>query len=101
VLTGDVRLEEAGRWPIGSEAPSTARQRGYDAHLTGRRVWDRVLGRPSRFDLVAAGARWGATQYNARRDDIGPAPLGIAFELAGDAPADRTPPQGINAGYFG
>ncbi|HET7558933.1 MAG TPA: hypothetical protein VFK80_03150 [Limnochordia bacterium] len=100
-LTGEVRLEESGVWPIGSEGAPTARQRGYHASLTGRVVWNRALGRPSRFDLVAAGARWGATQYNARQDDLGPAPLGIAFELAGDAPADRTPPQGIYAGYFG
>ena len=41
----------------------------------------------------AAGQRWGANQYNNREDDLGPQPLGIAFTLAGEAPADRTPPH--------
>ena len=44
-------------------------------------------------DLVAAGPRWGANQYNNRDDDTGPEPLGIAFGLAGSSPRERTAPH--------
>ena len=35
-----------------------------------------------RSDLVAAGPRWGATQFNGRYDDEGPAGMGVLFTLA-------------------
>jgi hypothetical protein len=36
-----------------------------------------------------------------RWDDLHPAPLGIAFELAGDVPQERIPPHANLWDYFG
>ena len=47
----------------------------------------------SRFDLVAVGTRWGGTVFNVRREDVAPAPMGIAITLAGRAARDRTAPH--------
>lgn len=46
-----------------------------------------------RFDMIAVGSRWGATTYNFRFDDLGPAPIGFAFEIGSDSLFDQTPPQ--------
>ena len=53
-----------------------------------------------RFDATASGLRWGATTYNPRFDNLGPAPIGFAWELAVDSNIGRTPPQAISANYF-
>lgn len=91
--------EDASRQPRSSE-------RGTDLAIAGTLVFDTAAGRFVRFHLTASGQRWGATQYNSRHDDPGPAPIGFAFEQAdgeGTAPmpGDGTPPQGIGARYFG
>ena len=75
---------------------------GFAARLEGEAEWDAGAGRFTRFDLLATGPRWGTNQYNNRQDDLGPAPLGIAFQLAGSEPRDRTPPHTIyHREYFG
>jgi hypothetical protein len=66
-----------------------------DAAMTGEAVWDVDAARFERFDLLVAGQREGAHRYNVRTADPGPAPIGFAFELAGDAPGDRTPPHAL------
>jgi hypothetical protein len=66
-----------------------------DAAMAGEAVWNVAEGRFDRFDLLVAGQREGAHRYNVRTADPGPAPIGFAFELAGDAPSDRTPPHAL------
>ena len=70
----------------------TAQERGYDAALLGGAWFDRESGRFTRFELIAAGRRWGGTQYNGRGDDLGLAGMGVLLTLAEDSPADRVPP---------
>ena len=72
------------------------------AALQGEAVWDRGAERFTSFELLATGLRQGTNQYNNRSDDLGPAPMGIAFQLAGSAPRHRTPPHQIwHRGYWG
>ena len=74
----------------GGEVVSPCR---FDAEIQGEASWDASVGRFVAFDLVAWGPRFGAHRHNNRNDDRGPAPLAVAFELAGDASRDRTPPH--------
>jgi hypothetical protein len=67
---------------------------GFEAKIVGRALWDSKKNRFEAFELVAVGNRWGATTYNGREQDPGPAPMGIAFRLAPTAEgADRVPPN--------
>jgi hypothetical protein len=66
-----------------------------DAAVAGDAVWNIAERRFERFDLAVAGQREGAHRYNVRTADPGPAPIGFAFELAGDAPWERTPPHAM------
>ncbi|MCI0463447.1 MAG: hypothetical protein L0Z62_41445 [Gemmataceae bacterium] len=66
--------------------------RGFEARLLGKATWDMQEERFRTFELLALGPRWGATQFNVRRGDLGPAPMGILFTLAGDSPAERVAP---------
>ena len=101
VLRGAVRLRWDARWTRPEDAEERTSDCGFDATLYGEAEWDRAAGRFVAFDLLACGPRWGTNQYNNRQDDLGPAPLGIAFELAGTAPRDRTPPHTIyHRDYF-
>jgi hypothetical protein len=95
---GATRTSAEGKWPVRGFADMNAptdQKRGYDAKLLGRAKYDRAKGRFVEFELVAAGTRWGGTQYNARGDDLLPAPLGLAFTLAGDSPSARVAPAFI------
>ena len=74
--------------------------RGVELELRGYLNYNRSAKKFDRFDATASGLRWGATTYNARFDDLGPAPIGFALELAADSNIDRTPPQAIAANYF-
>jgi hypothetical protein len=65
--------------------------------LRGRATFDLESGRFTKFELVATGTRTGRTRYNNRDDDPGPAPIGVAFVLAGDTPQDRVPPSFLYA----
>ena len=76
------------------------KSRGVDLKLLGTLRFNTHQESFETFDLVAAGSRWGATTYNARFDDVGPAPIGFAFEIASRAPIDRIPPAAIGSGYF-
>ena len=74
--------------------------RGVELELRGYLNYNRSAKKFDRFDATASGLRWGATTYNARFDDLGPAPIGFAWELAVDSNVGRTPPQAISANYF-
>jgi hypothetical protein len=101
-LSGNVRLEWEARWVRPENREQRHSDTGFAATLVGEAEWDSRAGRFARFDLLAAGPRWGTNQYNNRQDDLGPAPLGIVFQLAGSEPRDRTPPHTIyHREYFG
>jgi hypothetical protein len=55
--------------------------RGVEVRMYGEGEWD-----------VALGQRWGGTQNNERGEDPGPSPIGFAFTIAGDTPADHIAP---------
>jgi hypothetical protein len=97
-LHGRIRLEAEFRWVRQGDGESHESPCSFDATLSGEAEWDRVTGRFVRFDLAAFGPRAGTQQYNNRPDDLGPAPMAVVFELAGD----RTPPHTVlHAQYFG
>jgi hypothetical protein len=93
--SGETRAEESGNWAVAGfddmRSPS-AQVRGVRTRIYGYGHWDSKAERFRSFDLAAIGSRWGATQYNGRRDDRGPAPIGYALTLAGDRPEDRVAP---------
>lgn len=101
-VSGHALLHELGDWCV-HPPPSSAyrigemccliRERGFDAALLGYLWFDRRAQAFSRFDLVAVGTRWGGTVFNVRREDVAPAPMGIAITLAGRAARDRTAPH--------
>lgn len=97
VLNGTIRLQHEATWIRPEDGDERRYETGYDATLFGEATWDDERGAFVALDLVATGYRRGANQYNNRDDDLGPAPMGIGFTLAGDAPADRTPPHLLRA----
>ena len=92
-LDGRILLDYEAQWKRPEDGEVRRYQSGFDATLAGEATWDEEQGAFTAFTLIAAGPRWGASQYNNREDDLGPAGMGIAFTLAGDAPSDRTPPH--------
>ena len=69
------------------------KEMGTDLVWSGAVVFDRKQQRFTRFDLLAAGKRWGGSVYNFRDNDPGPAPIGYAFQLISDVTEDPTPPS--------
>lgn len=104
---GRTRTSQTGKFftqnTIGTawKAPEV-QNRGYDAKLLGRAVYDRKEHKFVSFELLAVGDRWGATSENGRVADgaicMQPAPMGVVFELAGNSPAERVPPVHLS-GY--
>lgn len=97
-LSGEARLVEKGTWPTGDvrdPTPLKLQERGFDGPFLGHATFDRATGRFVAFEMLVLGSRWGATQYNGRRDDLGPAPMGVSFSLAGDTAADRVAPASM------
>ncbi len=94
-LDGEVRLSAEGTWPVNDRHDADnprPHQRGFHGRLLGYATWDNEKQRFVVFEMVAAGTRWGATQYNVRHGDHAPAPLGFALTLAGDTPRERVAP---------
>lgn len=86
-LTGRSRTEHRGRWVVADRGEAVDHARGVEVVCEGRATWDRGAGRFERFELLATGTRFGATQYNRRPATAEPAPIGFAFVLAPpDAP---------------
>lgn len=81
-LEGGVRVERAGTWATRGYGPHGPQRLGFSGRLYGAARYDRAAGRFVEFRLLAVGLRHGATEFNGRHDDPGPAPLGFAFELA-------------------
>jgi hypothetical protein len=100
-LDGRVLNRQEGTWAIRPfQEKLEGMTRGYDCRLRGELVYDIAAQRFERFDLVAAGDRWGGTEHNNRQEDLPSSPMGIFFQLAGSAPADRTPPHANLWDYF-
>ena len=96
-LSGETRTVHRGHWAVAGfkdmEKPSE-QERGYEATLLGKARFDLAAGRFTEFELVASGDRWGATQYNGRTDDPGPAPMGFVLTLdIADPPLPVAPAQ--------
>jgi hypothetical protein len=96
-LEGASATRQAGRWPVGglADLPLEDQVRGFEGTWLGRATFDVKSGRFTAFELVVVGLRTGATRYNGRADDLGPAPVGYVFALAPDSPSDRVPPAAI------
>lgn len=90
--------------PTGEENPFSgfkiSMERGLDLRVTGSLTLDMADNRLEKFEVIAIGQRWGATVYNGRADDLGPAPIGFAFELAPPSSATPTQPQAALWNYF-
>lgn len=65
---------------------------GMALKLIGGAVYDLNAQKFTRFELVAAGNRWGGTQYNYRGNDP-PSPIGFAFTLASTSQPDLLAPE--------
>jgi hypothetical protein len=101
-LDGSVCSVARGTWAVRPFRERLAdTERGFDCRLLGFLHWDRSRAQFVRFELLAVGIRWGGSEHNLRWDDLDPAPMGVAFELAGDRAWDRIPPQGTYADYWG
>ncbi len=96
-LSGESHTERTGRWSIRgfNDAPSPQRQE-MKLTLSGRAVYDQAAGRFAEFELLAVGMRTGATQFNGRHDDPGPARIGFYATLTGNQASERVAPD-----YFG
>lgn len=100
-LRGRITLQHEMTWRRPNDGTHHTSDCGFDAALCGEAIWDRATERFTAFDLLAAGLRRGTNQYNNRADDLGPAPMGIAVQLAGSSPQERTPPHQIrHRGYW-
>ncbi|HEY6564124.1 MAG TPA: hypothetical protein VIY86_06480 [Pirellulaceae bacterium] len=97
---GNTHTQAEGRWPVAGFRQGIAdepQKRGYIAEWLGTATFDRRQRRFVAFELVVLGDRWGGTQFNGRADDLDPHPMGIAFTLAKDIPAERVAPAFIYA----
>lgn len=92
-FSGSFRLEQAGRWAVDGyrdrDRPDDQR-RGTELAFLGRARFDPSSGRLGDVEWVAAGERWGGTQYNGRGDDLDRSGIGFAFVEA--SPHERTEP---------
>jgi len=92
-LRGRSLVERRGAWPVDGFADRRAPaepELGLRTELSGQATFDVGAGRFVKFELVAAGTRWGGTQFNGRAGDL--APDGIGFVLALDEDADGVAP---------
>jgi hypothetical protein len=88
LFEGAVRIERVGTWASRGYGPDRPQRLGFDAQLLGAAKFDRTAQRVTEWRMLAVGMRHGATEFNGRQDDFGPAPMGVAFDLqADDAPA--------------
>lgn len=91
LLDGAVRIERVGTWATRGYGPDSAQRLGFDAQLLGAAKFDRKAQRFVEWKLLAVGMRHGATEFNGRQDDFGPAPMGVAFALQPDDAAAVAP----------
>ena len=103
---GEARMGAHDAWVEDFSRESRESDHRIEVRLRGTGTWLPDSARFAHFELSAVGTRAGATKYNSRHDDPGPAPIGYALELAGPSGGvamvgDATPPQGIWMDYFG
>jgi hypothetical protein len=94
-LEGETRAAAEGMWSVAGYRDMdnpTLQKRGFETRVLGSAEFDTERGRFVNLEMLAVGTRWGGTTYNGRSDDLAPAPIGAAFTLAGDSPAERVAP---------
>ncbi|MEM6673490.1 MAG: hypothetical protein AAF726_11655 [Planctomycetota bacterium] len=90
LLEGEGAVRQKGVWQIDDRRDEPAEHsRSFGGSMVGRASWDGE--RFTSFELAWAGPRTGATKYNGRADDLGPAPMAVVFRLAPEA--DRVAPS--------
>ncbi|MCU0317702.1 MAG: hypothetical protein MUC92_14060 [Fimbriimonadaceae bacterium] len=92
---GWVLIDRRPSWALDDDrwtAKPSAEIRGLSLNLYGRGKWDIAKGRFTKFEMIAAGKRWGITAFNGRRDDSLMNPLGFLLTLADDSPLNQVPP---------
>jgi hypothetical protein len=95
-IAGKAKASAVGKWRVNGFDPTAGDQkRGFDAKILGNATWDLAKEKFVEFELVAAGPRWGGTQYNGRASDLGEAPMAHLLRLAGETPAERVAPASI------
>jgi hypothetical protein len=102
VTADGVELRLEGEALLATDADPAKAARGYEVRLLGSLRYVPAKGAFDRFDLTAVGTHWGEHTHNSPARP-GKTILGQSFELAGDNPADRVPPQGIRDfdAYYG
>jgi len=89
-LTGLGSASQTGEWSIGGRRGKLTKQtRTFSGTMYGKAVWNGA--RFTEFELAWTGIRSGASKYNQRADDQGPAPMAVVFRLA--PPDDRVAPS--------
>ena len=100
-LEGEIKNEAPPTFDVNPfNGQAVDKPRGIDLKVLGYLRFNPQQETFEAFDAVAVGPRWGATTYNARFEDMGPAPIGFAFEIASDDPTERIPPAAIGSSYF-
>ena len=83
-------VQQSGIWAINDRRDEPAQHtRSFEGPMRGQVVMDKD--RCVSFELAWVGPRTGATQYNGRADDPGPADLGVVITLAPEG--DRVAPS--------
>jgi hypothetical protein len=90
-FTGRVCIERSGTWATRGYGPKGEQRLGFAGQLLGGARFDRKQQRFVEWKLLAVGTRHGATEFNGRQDDFGPAPMGIAFDLQPEGAANVAP----------
>ena len=88
--------KKEGIWSVNGFADMnnpTRQGREVNLELFGLATLDTEVSRFTRFEMIAIGDRRGATQYNGRHNDLGPAPIGFYLTLAGAKPSERVAPD--------
>lgn len=98
--TVEIRLE--GEVVLRTDPDPAKAERGYEVRLLGSLRYLVGKGAFDQFDITAVGTHWGE-HFDTAPARPGRTILGQSFELAGDRPGDRVPPQGVRdrAGYYG
>src|SRR5207245_1661512 len=96
----ELRLE--GEAVMATNADVEKADRGYEVRLLGNLRYVPAKKTFDRFDVTAIGTHWGETPLTVGARE-GKTLLGVAFELGGDKPGDKVPPQGIRGQdeYYG
>ncbi len=97
-----IELRLDGEALMMTDADPAKAERGYEVRLVGSLRYLPAKGTFDRFDLTAVGTHWGEHSHNSPARP-GKSLIGQSFELGGDRPGDRVPPQAIRDrdGYYG